>query len=306
MWPDLAVLELLVGVDDLGSLGGAARSVGMAQPNASRAIKQLEVRLGASLLSRSPRGSSLTPQGTVIVHWAREVLADATRLLDAAQALHEERQAVLTVCASVTVAEHLLPNWLADFHKRHKDVQVHLQMHNSTEVFERIENRGCDVGFVESPTVPTGLHSATVATDRLVVVVHPAHVWARRRHPLSVAELAAAPLVVREPGSGTRTTLDMALIDYTRPAPLLELGSAAAIRTSVLAGVGPAVMSTLAVSDQVASGDLRIVDVQRLDLTRTLRAVWRPPRRLDGPAGELVNIARRARASSGGSGSLPQ
>ncbi|MFD4367353.1 LysR family transcriptional regulator [Rhodococcus sp. NPDC058521] len=295
-WPDLAVLELLVRVDELGSLGSAARRVGMAQPNASRAVKQLETHLGAPLLMRSTRGSTLTPQGTVIVHWAREVLADAARLLDAAEALRAQRQAELTVGASMTVAEHLVPNWLAEFHRHHADVQVHLQVHNSTEVFERTEDGRCDVGFVESPTVPRSLHSAAVATDRLVVVVHPAHPWVRRRRSVGIAELAGAPLVVREPGSGTRTTLDVALIDRVRPLPLLELGSAAAIRTSVIAGVGPAVMSTLAVSDQVASGEMKIVPVEGLDLTRTLRAVWRPPRRLDGPAGELVSIARSWRA----------
>src|SRR5699024_12500709 len=94
----------------------------------------------------------------------------------------------------------------------------------------------CEVGFVESPTVPPGLHSTTVAVDRLVVTVPPTHPWSRRRTPLSVAELAATPLVVREPGSGTRTTLDLALQEYERAAPLLELGRAAAVRPRGLAG----------------------------------------------------------------------
>ena len=152
----------------------------------------------------------------------------------------------------------------------------------------------CDIGFVESPTVPHGLHSLTVARDRLVLVVAASHPWARRRLPLTIAELAATPLVVREPGSGTRTTLDLALADYERPAPLLELGSAAAIRTSVLDAVGPAVTSSLAVDKQLRSGELRAVDVDGLDLARVLRAVWRPPRQLDGPAAELIRIIRRS------------
>lgn len=94
-------------------------------------------------------------------------------------------------------------------------------------------------------------------------------------------------------GSGTRTTLDLALQEYTRAVPLLELGSTAAIRTSVLGGVDPAVLSTLAVADQVRSGDMRVIDVDGLDLDRSLRAVWRPPRQLAGAAGELVRLARR-------------
>lgn len=292
-WPELLVLELLTGVDDHGGLSAAARSAGVAQPNASRMIKQFEHRLGTPLLERRPTGSTLTPHGRVLVHWARRVLEDATRLLEVAEGLRSERAAELTVSASMTVAEHLLPRWLGRLRAEHPEVGLHLNVRNSVRVFEDVYEGACAVGFVESPTVPAGLHSTTVAADRLVVVVPERHPWTRRRRPLTVAELAATPLIVREQGSGTRTTLDVALQEYERAAPLLELGSSATVRTSVLSGMGPAVMSTLAVSDEVRAGTLRVVPVVGLDLSRRLRAVWRPPRQLSGPAGDLVTIARR-------------
>jgi len=293
-WPDIASLELLVGIDDLGSLGAAARAVGMAQPNASRAIRQLEQRFGGTLLERSPRGSSLTAQGTMIVHWARQLLADAERLLDAAAALQVEHEAHLTVTSSMTVAEYLLPTWLGTLRQVNPEVQIHLVVCNSLQVLEHVTNGTCDIGFVEGPSVPDDLNKITVARDRLVVVVHPSHPWARRRRPLTMAELAATPLLAREPGSGTRRTVDLALQEFDRPAPLLELGSGAAIRTSALNGVGPAVISTLAVSDVLKSGELRMVEVTGLDLQRTLRAVWRGPRKLSGPAGELLKLVLRS------------
>ena len=161
------------------------------------------------------------------------------------------------------------------------------------QVFERVTDGSCDLGFVEGPSVPEHLNKITVARDRLVVVVHPNHPWARRRRPLTMAELAATPLLAREPGSGTRRTLDLVLQEFERPAPLLELGSGAAIRTSVLGGVGPAVLSTLAIAGDVEAGELRLVEVEGLDLQRTLRAVWRPPRNLDGPAGALLKLVLR-------------
>ncbi|MFN3339745.1 MAG: LysR family transcriptional regulator [Dietzia sp.] len=306
-WPDLVVLELLVGVDEYGSLSAAARRVGMAQPNASRAVKQLERHFGTPLLRRHPRGATLTPHGTVIAHWARRVLAEATRLLDVAESLQTERSATLTVGASMTVAEQLMPRWLGALRGSRPEVGIHLQVHNSVRVTELVLDGTCDVGFVESPTVPRGLHASTVARDRLVVVASPSHPWARRRTPPTIAELAATRLVVREPGSGTRTTLDRALEEYERAEPLLELASAAAIRTSVLDGVGPAVMSSLAIADQVATGELRAIHVDGLELNRELRAVWRPPRQLSGPAGELVTLARRSerRAAGEGDGVIP-
>ncbi|MFF0815720.1 LysR family transcriptional regulator [Rhodococcus sp. NPDC003318] len=294
-WPDLDVLELLVGVDDHGSLSAAARIAGMAQPNASRAIKRLEAQVGTPLLQRKPTGSTLTAEGTVLAHWSRRVLDEARQLLDVAAGMREKRAAELTISASMTVAEHLMPTWLGQFRRMTPDVTLHLQVRNSMQVFDDVTTGSCDVGFVESPTVPRGLHSVAVARDRLVVVVDPGHPWTRRRRPLSIAELAATPLVVREPGSGTRTTLDVALQEYERAAPLLELGSGAAVRTTVLGGVGPAVLSTLAVSAQVESGELRVVEVEGLHLDRTLRAVWRPPRQLEGPGGDLVRLLRRAR-----------
>lgn len=298
--PSFDDLELLVGIDDHGSLSAAARVVGMSQPNVSRAMSKLERQLSLPLILRSTSGSVLTAEGTVVAHWARRVLADVAKLRDVAAGLRVDRSAELTVAASMTVAEHLMPLWLGSFRYLHQDMTIHLQVYNSVQVCERVGNGACDVGFIESPTVARGLHSAAVARDRLVVVVDTGHRWARMRRALSVAELASTPLIVREPGSGTRTTLELAMRDYPMVSPLIELGSASAIRTSVLNGVGPAVLSTLAVVEQVKSGDLRVVDVDGLDLRRSLRAVWRPPRQLHGPAGELVRHVRRERRDDDG------
>ena len=112
---------------------------------------------------------------------------------------------------------------------------------------------------------------------------------------MSVAELAATPLLVREPGSGTRTSLEVALEGYEMAAPLLELGSTSAIRSSVLNGIGPAVLSTLAVADQVRTGQLRVVDIDGLEIERSLRAVWDGPRQIEGSAAGLIKLILRGR-----------
>ncbi|MUL47301.1 LysR family transcriptional regulator [Mycobacterium sp. CBMA293] len=290
----LATLELLVGVEVHGSVGAASRAAGVAQSNASRSLKQLERHLGVRLIERRPTGSVLTAHGTVVAHWAQRILADADKLLEVASGLRADSSPQLTVSASMTVAEHLMPRWLVEFRSANPVVSIHLQMHNSAHVLDLVAEGKCDIGFVESPTIRRGLHSVVVGHDELIVVVHRSHPWARRRHPLTITELAATPLVVREPGSGTRITLDVALREFPRAEPLLELASAAAIRASVLDGVGPAVMSTLAVAEQLNSGELHRIEVDGLALPRTLRAVWRPPRRLEGPAAGLVRMIQRS------------
>ena len=290
-WPDLGALELLLAIDERGSLGAASRELGIAQPNASRSLRRLEKQLGLTLIDRRARGSQLTAQGTVIAHWAGSVLTESRHLVHAAQGLHDQNESTISLCASMTAAEHLLPGWLGTLRSHHPGLGVRLEVQNSATVCERVLDTGCDLGFIEAPEVPGNLHSAVVARDELVVVVTPDHPWAARSAPLRATDLTSTPLVVREAGSGTRTTLDTALTEVGRVQPLLELGSSAAVRSAVLGGAGPAVLSTLAVAEHLTKGDLTRIPVEDLDLRRSLHAVWRGERAVTGAAGDLLRIA---------------
>lgn len=293
-WPDLAALELLVAIAERGSLSAAARHIGMAQPNATRTLARLEAELALELVVRHPTGSRLTPAGATIAEGARRVLDDAHEMLDAAGALREERDAALEVAASLTIAEYLAPAWLGALRRALPQTAVRLHVVNSAEAAELVRERACEIGFVEAPGAPAGLVSTVVARDRLAVVVPSGHPWARRSS-VTVPELAETPLVVRERGSGTRATLDAALrsVGAVPATPTLELDSNAAVRVSVMAGAGPAVLSELAVAPWVARGELVEVPVADLDLSRPLRAIRRPGVGLSEAAARLVAIARR-------------
>lgn len=279
-------------VADHSSLGAAARAVGVAQPNASRSVARLERQLGLPLVTRSTRGSSLTAEGLLVVDWARHTLAAAHTLTEGASILSSGDRAALSIAASQTVAEHLLPAWLSHLRVSHPDIPLAVHVHNSTEVVAGLVEGRHALGFVEDPAPPRGVHSLVIGTDVLVLVVAPTHPWAHRRRAVTAEELAATPLVTRERGSGTRLALARALQPRSAVAPALELPSNAAVRVSVASGTAPAVLSRLAVSDAVASGSLREVPLSGLDLRRPLRAVWTGPRRLHGAARELVGIAR--------------
>ncbi|HKJ12801.1 MAG TPA: LysR family transcriptional regulator [Ornithinimicrobium sp.] len=298
-WPDLSALELIVSISEQGSLGAGARAVGMAQPNASRLVARMEREMGVALLQRSPRGSTLTPRGAVIVDWARAVLTAADDMLVGVEALRHDGPAPLSVAASMTIAEHLLPAWLAELKVRHPDTAVALDVVNSAQVIEGVRAGCYRVGFIESSEPPRDLHRAQVATDHLAVVVSATHPWSRRVDPLTAQQLAESPLVLREPGSGTRAAWESALEAATgtsRGAPAaLSLSSNAAVSTAVRAGAGPGVLSRYAVAGSVERGDLCEVPTVGLDLERRLHALWNGPRRLDGSAGDLVALARRAK-----------
>lgn len=292
--PDLQSLQLLVTVAETGSLGRAAARLLISQPSASARMRTLERRLGLHLLDRSTAGSRLTPAGAVITDWARAVLEQAAALVEGAAALRSRQDSRLHVAASLTIAEELMPGWLVSLRDSAPDAHVGLTVTNSWGVVEALRRGRCDLGFVEGPRVPDDLHRSAVGRDRLAVVVAPGHPWTHRRSALTGRELADTPLLVREAGSGTRETLERALRPYDGIAvPVLELGSTAPLRSAAARGLAPAVLSALAVHEDVASGRLVEVEIDpTVPLHRVLHAVWSKGRELPEPALHLLRVAK--------------
>ena len=281
--PDLAEFEVLLAIAETGSLGAAARKVGLTQQAVSARLASVEARIGVQLAVRTPRGSQLTPAGVVVAEWAHQLL-DVAHHVDAGLAsLRSDARSRIKISASQTVAEQLLPRWLMSLRaaaRRGTPVpELTLTATNSSHAVADVADGTADLGFIESPSAPTGLRSKVVASDELVVVVAPDHEWARRPRSVDPAELAQTPLISRETGSGTRDSLIAALTragcDPSHQAPpVLELSSAAAVRAAVLSSQAPAVMSRLSIADDLAFGRLREVATPELDLRRQLRAIW--------------------------------
>lgn len=289
---DLETLRLLVAISETGSLTRAAAARGITQPAASARVRAFEVRWRLAVIARSSSGSQVTSDGEAVVSWARDVLHAADTMRTSLAALSAGRHAEMTVAASLTVAEHVLPQWLGELHAARPGVSPTLRVVNSEQVLIAVRSGEADLGFIESVQLPEGLARQVVGEDRLVVVVAAAHPWATRRGEVSQADLVGARWILREPGSGTRSTFEDALGEHVSVA--LEASSTTALIGAAIAGVGPAVVPARSVTAEVGTG--RLVEVGTgLDLMRPLTAVWRQDRRLPDPAADLLAIA-----SSGG------
>jgi DNA-binding transcriptional LysR family regulator len=295
---DVRPLRALAMVSSAGSISSAARRLGITQQALSARIRAFEREIGIELLHRSPRGSSLTPEGDLLVSWSRDALVAMDRFSSAVASLRQHGSTDLVVAASQTVAAHLLPGWVVRLQERQaardeRPVAIMFDTANSDEVVRKVREGECAVGFIESPRVPGDLGSRLVCGDEMVVAVHPGHGWAHRA-TLSLEEVGATPLVVREAGSGTRAALETAL-DACRvsPAPPASVQSTeASVRSSIIAGVAPGVLSARSVSDDVALGRLRVIPFAPAPLQRPITAIWRGgPRDLHGAAHELLAIA---------------
>jgi len=296
--PDLRAFEVLMAIARTGSLGGAGRELGLTQQAVSARLASIEAQTGVILVRRSRRGSQLTPAGVVASEWAGQLIEVAERVDAGLASMRSEGRSRVKVIASLTIAEHLMPRWLvmlqaSTSRQGSAAPEVILTAANSDQVIAAVRGGSADLGFIESPWVPKGLRTRVISHDDLVVVVPPTHRWARRSAPIAAGELAGTALVMREQGSGTRDYLESALEHVLGPSvgavpPAIELSSSTAMRAAVLAGAGPAVMSRLAVADDLAVGRLRAIAVTGLDLRRELRAVWAGAR--TPPAGAVRDL----------------
>lgn len=288
---DVESLRLLVAVSDFGSIGAAARTVGLSQPAASARLRALEARWRLTLVERSPRGTCLTVDGSAVVSWSRRVLHEVDMLRAGLAALSVERRAGLAIAASLTVAEFLLPRWVGELHALAPDIQPHLRVVNSELVLDLVRKGDVDLGFIETAALPRDLAVRSLGSDRLVIVTAPEHEWARRSTPVPREQLAAAEFVLRESGSGTRSTFERAI--RAQPRIALEADSTTALIGAALAGVGPAVVSRRAVASYVETGRLAEVP-HNLDLRRPISAVWKTDRRFNEHATRLMRVAEAA------------
>lgn len=294
----LAVLRQLVALETHRSLGAVARELGISQPTVSANLARLESILGFPLLLRSTTGTRLTQEGVAIAATARSVLTASSMLAKTIADVPRAVSAPLRIAASLTIAEQLVPRWLADrqISGLIAPGRATLSVGNSEEVMEWIVRENADIGFVEGNTLRSELVHLPVGYDELVAVVGPAHRWFTERRPITPAELVRGGLVLRERGSGTLEVLEHALAraGVELPPDLPSFGSTSAILTAARHGVAVAIVSRLTVETELAGGKLVALSVKDLDLSRRLSAVWvqERPQRADA-AGLISNIIGR-------------
>ncbi|KJF16300.1 LysR family transcriptional regulator [Acidithrix ferrooxidans] len=296
--PDALSLDLLKSVAGLGSITEAAIAHRISQPAASMRLKELERTLGLTLIDRSSGRAQLTANGLAVVEWAEVVLVAIANLQIGSTALRKGKTSHLAVGASMTVAEYLVPKWLVALHDHDPALTVAITMGNSSEVIRLLANGSVNLAFVEGIDYPKDLQCQIVYHDRLVVVVAPNHPWAKQNRIVSIDQLAKTPLVLRETGSGTREVLEESLKPHgALVTPIAELSSTTAIKSAIEGRLGPAVISWLAVHDDIERGKMVEVQIEGLSLSREIRAIWRNESDLDEPTLKFLKIAKESKSA---------
>lgn len=280
-------LETFARAAECGSFTAAAQALRLTQAAVSQRVQALERELGTALFERTGGRVLLTDAGRRLYDFAQRILDLHGQARAEVAGLKAPVSGQLLLAASSVPGEHLLPALLSDFRRCYPHVKVRASVGDSMGVLAQVERGEVSLGLVGRRTDNPHLEFRPFASDRLVLVVPPEHPLARRRK-VSLKQLAALPLVLREAGSGSRHSFETLLEQAGRsPCDLqiaLELGSNEAVKEAVARGAGVAVLSTFAVQKELRAGALHALAVSGLPLDRAMFVVQDRRRVLPLPA----------------------
>ncbi len=248
----------------------AADELLLTQPAVTQQVKALEEEYGAPLFDRTGGRVSLTAAGEILLPFAEQLKSLSDRAYEAVRSAGGSPSGPLTVGASQTIGQYLLPKFIAGFAMRHPRVAVKAVGGNTDAILEALTRRGIQLAMIEGPALRKDLRVEPFMEDHLALVVPASHDWAGQQ--IALGDLASTPLLMREFGSGTRRVVERALRQAgMRKKDLriaMELDSTEGLLSGVEAGLGVAFVSRWAVRNQLVLGTLRLARVEGLKLTR--------------------------------------
>ena len=290
---DLHRLEVFCRVVELKSFTRAAEATFLSQPTVSEHLRILEENLAVRLVDRLGREVLPTAAGKILYDYARRLLR-LRREAEEAIAQHSGRCAGrLELGASTIPGTYLLPALIGRFKQEHPEVLATIHIASSREVAGQVMRGDCELGVVGARWNEASLSWEPLFADELSLVVRADHPWARRGE-ISPAELSRVPIVDRERESGTRKVTREILgahgLEDDSLQIIAEMGSTEAVRQSVKAGIGAAIISKRAIHDDLNCGSLAEVAITGIRFARPFYLVQRKKRQPSPVAGRFLEF----------------
>lgn len=243
--PDIEELRTLCAAAELGSLGRAAVRLHTSQPALSKRLSNLEALAGTKLLERSAQGVKLTPAGRRLYDEARKLVDQADRVGEILAGIVRSGGPV-RLAASHSASDAFVAGLLGHLNER-RAFPVELLSANSMVVRDLVADGRADLGVAASRPQHTpypGVRELSLADDEIICAVPSGHRWAGRER-IGLEEFLATPMVMRDPSSNSRWTVEAVLRSHGHELPprLVEVGTPAAAREEATARNAPVLVS---------------------------------------------------------------
>jgi len=253
----------------------AAEELYLSQPAISQQISSLEHSLGIQLFERQAKQVRLTKAGEIVLHHGQDILLRYSEMERLVHNLLHEAQGPLTIGASYTYGEYILPHVIAPFLARYPGITPVIAIDNSRIVEEQVAAGRLDIGIIEGVSTLASIQSEDFADDLMVIIASPTHPL-HAQAEITVDDLSAATWIVRECGSGTRAMTSTFWTRYgITPQHVMEFSSTQVIKEAVEAGLGLSLLSEWTLRKERKLGTLALLPIEFGKLTRKFSLVRR-------------------------------
>jgi DNA-binding transcriptional LysR family regulator len=273
----------------------AADELHLTQPAITAQIKSLEESLGIALFDRIGRDISLTPAGTTLLQYVRQIESITNEAIAALAPFGGQEGIDLRIGASHTIAVYLLPKLLPDLLSEWPKLRVHVMGGSTNEVLQALTTHQIGVGLIEAAAFRPDLKTEVFAEDELALIVRPEHRWTRKPM-LKAAELVQSPILLREEGSGTRRFVEEYLerngvLRQQLQTPI-DINSTEGIISAVEAGLGAGFVPCMAIEKTLQVGAVKTVPLHNGPIKRQLSIMLLNGPEPKGPIGCLLELLR--------------
>ena len=270
-------MRVFITVADKKNFSKAAKALSLTQPAVSFQIQTLEQYYQTMLFDRVNRHVKLTAAGELLLDYAVHMNNLQAELERNMQQLTGHVKGELLVGASTTIGEYILPYVVGAFKQNYPDVNATIQIMNTKDIAENVNNKSFDLGIIEGPVELTdNMETIAFLEDELVLAIPSDHPFAAKGS-ITLEELKTLPYITREPGSGSRLIFEQALIDADFDIEelhmVMELGSTTSIKSAIMGGLGISTISKWAIQDLVKTGKVAALTIEGLTLKRTFNII---------------------------------
>ena len=273
---NVAQLRTFVAVVEKGSFSEAARALEISQPAVTMQVQALEAALATTLLDRRYRRVDLTESGRALLPHAKRILEQLDEAREEISSLSGSVSGQLTISASTTPGDYIVPRLLGGFAAEYPEVSVSIDVHDTSEVIDAIEAGRAQLGVTGAVVKGARVNSEQFGTDDLILICPPDSPLATRKR-VALSSLSEEPWVQREQGSGTRQVAESLLassgLDPQELKVVVELGSGEAIVSAIEGGLGVAIVSRHVAAKAIRLGSVAQVDCVELPMSRPLYVV---------------------------------
>ena len=274
---DFKKLEVFCKVYELKSFSKAALQSYLTQPTVSGYIAFLEEVFGTKLFDRLGKQISPTKAGETLYTYAKKILATKEEAEKDINLLLGRKKGKLKLGGSTIPGQYILPSFLGRFKSTYPGCKISLSIGDTKQIVHMTLNGEIEIGAVGAKFNIPKLNFQSFAKDELILAVSSDNPLSEIPH-MDLNALKKVPFILREPGSGTRMTMERILgekgIDVSEMNIVAELGSTEAVRQAVMAGIGVSILSKRAVEIEINTGLIKEIKLDDIEIKRDFYLVY--------------------------------